>query len=193
MFKQFAIAMLAMASMTTAKKLWCDSEDGTCMQVTRDTADGQCIPIFNGEHVHMQLGVDEIWGVRRERRRRRCYWRLQVPCTDNAEELVPLEGDSHDFGDYVVSTIGRHTMSKFEIAIKEDAAEAHYALSFINSCDVRPEYDEEDSNDVSDEDENMNEDEDMDEDEDEDGYDDPICKEINIMVMKQQDDDEMDQ
>ena len=30
-------------------------------------------------------------------------------------------------------------------------------------------------------------------DEDEDGYDDPICKEINIMVMKQQDDDEMDQ
>ena len=190
MFKQFAIAMLAMATMTTARKLRCDSEDGTCMQVTRDTADGQCIPIFQGEHVQMQLSGNELRGTRKEGHRGRCYWRLQVPCPDNPENLIPLEEDSYDFGEYVVSKVGKCKQSKFEIEIKEDAAvDASHALSFINSCDVRPDDGEEDEDsNVADEDE----DEDID-DEDEAEYDDPICKEINIMVLKQMDDDEMDQ
>ena len=190
MFKQFAIAMLAMATMTTARKLRCDSEDGTCMQVTRDTADGQCIPIFQGEHVQMQLSGNELRGTRKEGHRGRCYWRLQVPCPENPENLIPLEEDSYDFGEYVVSKVGKCKQSKFEIEIKEGAAvDISHALSFINSCDVRPDDGEEDEDsNVADEDE----DEDID-DEDEAEYDDPICKEINIMVLKQEDDDEMDQ
>lgn len=191
MFKQFAIAMIAMATMTTARKLRCDSEDGTCMQVTRDTSDGQCIPIFQGENIQLQLSRNELWGTRKEGHRGACYWRLQVPCPENPENLVPLEEDFYDFGDYVVSKVGKCKQSKFEIEIKEGAVPAaSYPLSFINSCDVRPddgeEEEEEDSN-VADEDE----DEDMDNDEDD--YDDPICKEINIMVLEQEEDDEMDQ
>ena len=178
MFKQFAIAMLAMATMTTARNLRCDSEDGTCMQVTRDTADGQCVPIFQGERVQLQLSRNELRGRKKEGHKGRCYWRLQVPCPDHPEKLEPLEEDSYDFGAYVVSKVGKCQKSKFEIEIKDDAeAASSYALSFINSCDVRPDDGEEDEdNNVADEDEDID-------DEDEAEYNDPICKEINIMVL----------
>ena len=100
-----------------------------------------------------------------------------VPCPENPDNKIPLEEDSYDFGDYVVSKVGKCKLSKFEISVKEGAVAAEsYALSFINSCDVRPE------------------DEDNIPNEDEDEYENPICKEINIMVLNQEDEnDEMDQ
>ena len=89
-----------------------------------------------------------------------------VPCPENPDNKIPLEEDSYDFGDYIVSKVGKCKLSKFEISVKEGAVAAEsYALSFINSCDVRPE------------------DEDNIPNEDEDEYENPICKEINIMVL----------
>ena len=60
MFKNFAIAMLAMAEMASAKKLCCESEDATCMQVTRESTDGQRIFLMEGESVTLQLSDDQI-------------------------------------------------------------------------------------------------------------------------------------
>ena len=114
MFKQFAITMLAMSSITSARWLRCDSDDGTCMSVTRDTADGQCIPIFQGENVNLQLSRNEIWETKKEGHRGKCYWRLMVPCPDSGE-MIPMEEDSHDFGDYIVSKVGKCKQSKFDI------------------------------------------------------------------------------
>ena len=87
----------------------------------------------------MQLSNNEIRNRRKKGHRGPCYWRLLVPCPDHPEDLKPLEGDSHDFGDFEVTKIGKCKFSKFEIKIKDETTDVHHKLTFMNSCDVRPE------------------------------------------------------
>ena len=103
MFKQFAIAMLAMVASTSAKKLKCETEDGTCMQVSREHAEGQCLPIFAGEYALLQLSDNQIKKSKKSKKGKgkkgkgKCYWRLMVPCPENPENLIPLEEDEDYF------------------------------------------------------------------------------------------------
>ena len=97
MFKQFAIAMLAMVASTSAKKLKCENDDGTCMQVSREHAEGQCVPIFAGEYAQLQLSDNQIKKAKKGKGKGKCYWRLMVPCPDNAENLIPLDKDEDSF------------------------------------------------------------------------------------------------
>ena len=148
MFKQFAIAMLAMVASTSAKKLKCETDDGTCMQVSREHAEGQCLPIFAGEYAVLQLSDNQINKSKKAKKGKKgkgkCYWRLMVPCPENEENLIPLEEedsegeDSFDFEDYgaKVSVLNRKK-NMFKIEVYDEMAMAgSHELTFINSCNV---------------------------------------------------------
>lgn len=182
MFKQISITALAMAAMTSARRLRCNGDDGeTCMQVTRDSADGQCIPIFQEDRVELQLSTNEIWHTRKTGHWGRCFWRLEVPSEEDSEVMVPIDDDYYDFGCYEVSQLGWFRNNKFEVEVKAEAtADAHYTLSFINSCDVRPDEDD------------MEDDEDEIDPEDEEQYNNPLRKKINIMILAAPEDEDDD-
>ena len=178
MFKQISITALAMAAMTSARRLRCNGDDGeTCMQVTRDTADGQCIPIFQDDRVELQLSTNELWGTKKSGHWGRCFWRLEIPDPDNEGMMIPIDDDYYDFGCYEVSQLGWFRNNKFEVEVKaEGTAGAHYELNFINSCDVRPDEDDVDEDDVDEE--------------DEEEYNNPLRKKINIMILAAPEDEE---
>merc|ERR1712156_402762 len=150
MFKNFAIAMLAIANMASAKKLCCDSDDTTCMQVTRESSDGQRLFLMEDESVTLQLS-NQLINQKKLRRalkgkkggkgkKGKCHWKLQLP--SDGDTLVTLEeGSSQKFGDLTV-TAEKAKYSKFSITAEGEAGTSR-ELNFINSCDI-PSEDEED-------------------------------------------------
>ena len=150
MFKNFAIAMLAIANMASAKKLCCDSEDTTCMQVTRESSDGQRLFLLEEESVTLQLS-NQLINQKKLRRalkgkkggkgkKGKCHWKLQL--SSDGDTLVTLEeGSTHKFDDLTV-TAEKAKYSKFSITAEGEAGTSR-ELNFINSCDI-PSEDEED-------------------------------------------------
>ena len=146
MFKQFATALVSYASLSMAKKLKCDKnveEGSTCAEIYRETLAGEEIMIFPENSAMLKLSSREIEDTKKDGHKGDCHWQLKI--TDKATgdwKSLQEHGGSYEFDGFTVQQQGKCKYNTWLItAAKAATGVAPNAtdLEFINSCDIRPE------------------------------------------------------
>merc|ERR1711894_348648 len=135
-----------------AKKLKCDknAEEGTtCSEIYREAEDGSEIMLFPETSAVLRLSSREIKDTKKSGHKGKCHWQLKV--TDKATgewKSLQEHGGKHEFDGFTVTQQGKceHNTWLIEAAAAATGIAPNATdLEFINSCDIRPEEDKEES------------------------------------------------